>query len=83
MIRYLQIPQISQIQFGYLVGLHVCKYTKIFENISKCMEISVCILFKYSGHLACSSLVIALSFGTQGPGFEPGLFHKACYMVVE
>ncbi len=19
-------------------------------------------------------------FGTQGPGFEPGLFHKACYM---
>ncbi len=29
---------------------------------------------------ACSAVVIALRFGTQGPGFEPGLFHKACYM---
>jgi hypothetical protein len=29
---------------------------------------------------ACSVVVIALRFGTQGPGFEPGLFHKACYM---
>jgi hypothetical protein len=29
---------------------------------------------------ACSSVVIALRFDTQGPGFEPGLFHKACYM---
>jgi hypothetical protein len=31
-------------------------------------------------HWACSAVVIALRFGTQGPGFEPGLFHKACYM---
>ncbi len=31
-------------------------------------------------YLACSALVIALRFGTQAPGFEPGLFHKACYM---
>ncbi len=31
-------------------------------------------------HLACSAVVIALRFGTQGPGFKPGLFHKACYM---
>ncbi len=30
--------------------------------------------------LACSAVVIVLRFGTQGPGFEPGLFHKACYM---
>ncbi len=29
---------------------------------------------------ACSAVVIALRFGTQGPGFEPGLSHKACYM---
>jgi hypothetical protein len=29
---------------------------------------------------ACSAVVIALRFGTQGPGFEPGLFHKAWYM---
>jgi hypothetical protein len=29
---------------------------------------------------ACSTVVIALCFGTQGPGFEPGLFHKAIYM---
>ncbi len=29
---------------------------------------------------ACSAAVIELRFGTQGPGFEPGLFHKACYM---
>ncbi len=29
---------------------------------------------------ACSAVVIALHFGTQGHGFEPGLFHKACYM---
>ncbi len=27
---------------------------------------------------ACSSVVIALRFGTQGPGFEPCLFLKAC-----
>ncbi len=31
-------------------------------------------------HRACSAVVIALRFGTQGPGFEPGLSHKACYM---
>ncbi len=31
-------------------------------------------------HRACSGVVIALRFGTQGPGFEPGLFHKTCYM---
>ncbi len=29
---------------------------------------------------ACSAVVIALRFGTQGPGFEPDLFRKACYM---
>ncbi len=29
---------------------------------------------------ACSAVVIALRCGTQDPGFEPGLFHKACYM---
>jgi hypothetical protein len=29
---------------------------------------------------ACSAVVTALRFGTQGPGFEPGLFHKACCM---
>ncbi len=29
-----------------------------------------------------SAVVIALRFGTQGPGFEPGLFHKACYMPI-
>ncbi len=29
---------------------------------------------------ACSAVVIALRFVTQGPGFEPGLFHKACGM---
>ncbi len=29
---------------------------------------------------ACSVVVIALYLYTQGPGFEPGLFHKACYM---
>jgi hypothetical protein len=29
---------------------------------------------------ACSAVVIALRFGTQGPGFEPCLFHKAWYM---
>ncbi len=29
---------------------------------------------------ACSAVVVALRFGTQGPGFKPGLFHKACYM---
>ncbi len=28
---------------------------------------------------ACSAVVIALRFGIQGPGFEPGLVHKACY----
>ena len=28
-------------------------------------------------HRACSAVVIALCFGTQGPGFEPDLFHKA------
>ncbi len=32
------------------------------------------------GDRACSAVVIALRFGTQGPGFEPGLFHKAWYM---
>ncbi len=26
---------------------------------------------------ACSAVVIALRFGTQGPGFEPGLFYKS------
>ncbi len=26
---------------------------------------------------ACSAVVIALRFGTQGPVFEPGLFHKS------
>ncbi len=31
-------------------------------------------------HLACSAVVIALHFGTQGSGFEPGLSHKAYYM---
>ncbi len=29
---------------------------------------------------ACSTVVIALRFGTQGPGFEPCFFLKACYM---
>ena len=29
---------------------------------------------------ACSIVVIELHLYTQGPGFEPGLFHKACYM---
>jgi hypothetical protein len=29
---------------------------------------------------ACSVVVIALHLYTQGPGFEPGLFHKAYYM---
>ncbi len=29
---------------------------------------------------ACSVVDIALHLYTQGPGFEPGLFHKACYM---
>jgi hypothetical protein len=31
----------------------------------------------YSCDRACSEVVIALSFGTQCPEFEPGLFHKA------
>jgi hypothetical protein len=31
---------------------------------------------------ACSAVVIALRSGTQGPGFEAGLFHKACYMLL-
>ncbi len=29
---------------------------------------------------ACSAVFMALRFGTQGPRFEPGLFHKAFYM---
>ncbi len=33
-----------------------------------------------TNYRACSAVVIVLRFGTQGPGFEPGLFHKACYM---
>jgi hypothetical protein len=32
---------------------------------------------------ACSAAVIALRFGTQGPGFKPCLFHKACYMPLQ
>ena len=28
---------------------------------------------------ACSAVVTALRAGTEGPGFEPGLFHEACY----
>ncbi len=28
----------------------------------------------------CSVVVIALHLYTEGPGFEPGIFHKACYM---
>ncbi len=31
---------------------------------------------------ACSAVVISLRFGTQDPGFEPGLFHKACYIAL-
>ncbi len=29
---------------------------------------------------ACSAVVIVFRFGAQNPGFELGLFHKACYM---
>ncbi len=36
--------------------------------------------FMISLYPACSAVVMALRFGTQGPGFEPWLFHKACYM---
>jgi hypothetical protein len=31
-------------------------------------------------HLECSTVDLALNFGTQGPGFESGFFHKACYI---
>ncbi len=37
-------------------------------------------VFPFRDNRACSAVVIALRFGTQGPGFEPGLSHKACYM---
>jgi hypothetical protein len=40
----------------------------------------------FSFNRASSAVVIALRFGSQGPGFEHGIFHKACsclFMVVE
>ncbi len=38
------------------------------------------IMFTITCDRACRAVVIALRFGSQGPGFEAGLFHKACYM---
>ncbi len=44
---------------------------------AKAMEPCILVIWIYR---ACSAVVIALRFGTQDPGFEPSLFHKACYM---
>ncbi len=32
---------------------------------------------------ACSSVVIALCFGTQGPGFEPSMLHASSWLLNE
>ncbi len=43
----------------------------------------VCSAVEVFPHRACSAVVIALLSGIQGCGFEPGLFHKACYMPLD